>query len=74
MGVGAAGGKSSGSEGAILEARLESLRKERSERAPEIKKEEVISQPMAVAPPGDLPEVSSKPRRKNKKKRKKNKR
>ena len=40
LGIGAAGGKSSSSEGAMLASRLETLRKERAERAPVIKQKE----------------------------------
>jgi hypothetical protein len=73
LGIGAAGGKSSGSEGAMLAARLESLRKERSERAPTLKKKEAMSQAFGARPEGIPPAVPPrKPTRRNK--RKKNKR
>ena len=70
LGIGAAGGKSSASEGAMLASRLETLRKERSMRAPEIKKEPK-RQPVAVgAPPLESPGSSRKKNRRKKKKKK----
>lgn len=43
LGIGAAGGSSSKSEADKLQARLDTLRKERAERAPEIKKKEAVA-------------------------------
>jgi len=77
LGIGAAGGKSSASEGAMLAARLDTLRKERSERTPEIKKKEVLSsnsfQPSPQPVPSVVPAGRGKPSKRNKR-RKKNKR
>ena len=75
MGIGAAGGKSSASEGALLAARLDTLRKERSERAPEIKKKEVVSTSSSSFNPGQGGRLPSavpprKPSRRNKRKNK----
>jgi hypothetical protein len=46
LGIGAAGGKSSSSEGTVLASRLETLRKERAARAPEVRKK--MSEPVAA--------------------------
>jgi len=56
LGIGAAGGKSSTSEGAMLASRLETLRKERASRAPEIKKkkEPVAAGRREEAMPSDI--------------------
>jgi hypothetical protein len=72
LGIGAAGGgKSSGYEGAMLATRLEELRKERSARAPEIKKKEVTNNSFGSTPQGTPPAtIPRKSSRKNKRKKK----
>jgi hypothetical protein len=52
LGIGAAGGKSSSSEAAMLTSRLETLRKERAARSPEIKfqKKEPVAARAGVNP------------------------
>jgi hypothetical protein len=67
LGIGAAGGKSSASEGAMLASRLETLRKERAQRTPVIKKKEPVAMgggQRPSRPPPSIPEKTSK--RKNK--------
>ena len=78
LGVGAAGGSASKSEGDKLQARLETLRKERAERAPEIKQKVPVT--MGAGPnPNQLAAGSGdgsgtgRPRRGNPNKRKKKK-
>jgi hypothetical protein len=72
LGIGAAGGKSSGSEGAMLAARLKGLRKERSERAPKLKMKEAVSQAFGAKPEGIPPPLPPrKPTRRNKSKKNK---
>lgn len=74
LGIGAAGGgKSSSSEGAMLAARLESLRKERSERAPKVAtKNEVVPQSQRASTDLVSPAVPMrKPNRRNKRKKSK---
>jgi hypothetical protein len=52
LGIGDAGGKSGKSEGAMLASRLETLRKERAERSPEIKTKR---EPIALGAGSPLP-------------------
>lgn len=84
LGIGVAGGTSSPNEGAVLAARLDGLRKERSERAATLKEEdanfpEVVSSfdtdTIGPVPVEMAPAVRSSNRKKNStKKKKKNKR
>ena len=76
LGVGAAGGSVSKAEGDKLQARLDTLRKERAERAPEIKKK--VPAAMGAGPnpnqsAGGGGGGNSRPRRGNPNKRKKKK-
>ena len=71
LGIGQAGGKDSASEGAKLASRLETLRKERAARAPEIKKMEPVTagRPSASSYGGPSPGSPSRgKKRKNKRK------
>jgi hypothetical protein len=63
LGIGAAGGKSGKSEGAMLASRLETLRKERAERAPEIKnkRETVAVGAKTTSPSNPPPSIPRKP-------------
>jgi hypothetical protein len=70
LGIGAAGGKSSASEGAKLATRLETLRKERSTRAPDIKK---VQKREHVAVGAPSPQAADVPQKKNRRKKKKKK-
>jgi len=63
LGIGAAGGKSSASEGAMLASRLETLRKERAQRAPVIKTKEPVAMgggPQPSRSPPSIPQKTSK--------------
>lgn len=73
LGIGSAGGKSGGaSEGKLLASRLQTLRKERAERAPVIKKKEPVAIGGGPRPDTPPPSISRRPgKRKNKRKGKK---
>jgi hypothetical protein len=70
LGIGAAGGKSSANEGAMLASRLKTMRQERSARAPVIKKKEAVAGTEAPGPPPSQPSADPQKtsRRKNKRK------
>lgn len=50
LGIGSAGGQSSGTDGAALASRLETLRKERAQRTPLVSKQKVDVGKEAMAP------------------------
>lgn len=75
LGIGAAGGSAKANEGAMLQARLDSLRAERDQRAKE-KKEETVTPsvvPQPSSPVNTANRAPNPPRRNTKSKRKKNK-
>ena len=74
LGIGSAGGQSSGAEGAQLASRLETLRKERAKRTPVISKQKSTPEAMApgkfnhAAPQGAAPARNVGNKRKNRRK------